>query len=194
MGEYRSEIHDWSSRWQNLHSPSIVANIGDRSNGFAESSTNTPARFRCLPIPKNSKNGTMFFRLRTRLDFGYAKEFVRVYQLERRMSLTETEWNLLELFCYFTIFSQGLFIIESDTDEMIEGIRKAKGMFVAKIRLELVGHLFDFGKCRSVMRCRSTIDDATCGHQRNEILIDHLRQRDQFVSILRDRFLRNAMG
>ena len=79
-------------------------------------------------------------------NFDYAKEFVRVYQIERRMPLTDREWNLLELFCYLTILNQVLFVVESETSaelsrQMIEEllnpleeIGKTEGMFLTKIR------------------------------------------------------------
>jgi Ser/Thr protein kinase RdoA (MazF antagonist) len=55
----------------------------------------------------------------------YAKQFLHEYQITRKMFLTNDEWNLLELYCYMTMFHQMLFTIQSRdhrkvTIEMIE--------------------------------------------------------------------------
>jgi Ser/Thr protein kinase RdoA (MazF antagonist) len=55
----------------------------------------------------------------------YAKQFLTEYQTARKMLLTNDEWNLLELYCYMTMFHQMLFTIQSRdnrevNDEMIE--------------------------------------------------------------------------
>jgi Ser/Thr protein kinase RdoA (MazF antagonist) len=55
----------------------------------------------------------------------YAKEFLIEYQNTRNMLLTNDEWNLLELYCYMTIFHQILFTIQlrdsrKGAEEMIE--------------------------------------------------------------------------
>jgi len=62
------------------------------------------------------------------------------------MLLTDDEWNLLETYCYLTIFNQILFVIEADEcakprenmiNELllpIEDIVKEKKMFLDKIR------------------------------------------------------------
>ncbi|CAF0997657.1 unnamed protein product [Rotaria sordida] len=75
----------------------------------------------------------------------YAKEFLIEYQNARNMLLTNDEWNLLELYCYMTMFDQILFTIESRDsgriiDEMInelilpiEQISQDK-MFLKKIQ------------------------------------------------------------
>ncbi|CAF2597974.1 unnamed protein product [Rotaria sp. Silwood2] len=57
----------------------------------------------------------------------YAKEFLMEYQNARNMLLTDDEWNLLELYCYMTMFDQILFTIQSRDngrviDEMINGL------------------------------------------------------------------------
>ncbi|CAF1026708.1 unnamed protein product [Adineta steineri] len=49
----------------------------------------------------------------------YAKQFLIEYQQTRKMSLTNDEWNLLELYCYMTIFHQILFIIQLQDNEKI---------------------------------------------------------------------------
>lgn len=79
-------------------------------------------------------------------DFNYAKEFLIIYQNERKMLLTNDEWNLLELFCYLTILNQILFVIEAENcakpmrnmiNELllpIEQIGKEKEKFLEKIR------------------------------------------------------------
>jgi Ser/Thr protein kinase RdoA (MazF antagonist) len=79
-------------------------------------------------------------------NFEYAKEFLDIYQKEREMVLTDDEWNLLELYCYFTILNQILFTIETKEcakparimiNELllpIEHIANAEKMFLEKIR------------------------------------------------------------
>ncbi|CAF1073068.1 unnamed protein product [Rotaria magnacalcarata] len=50
----------------------------------------------------------------------YAKTFLIEYQKARNMPLTNDEWNLLELYCYMTMFHQILFAIQSrDSGRMI---------------------------------------------------------------------------
>lgn len=82
----------------------------------------------------------------SQFNFDYAKEFLRVYQEERQMRLTEDEWNLLEVYCYLTILNQILFVIQSEKsakrpDEMInelllplESIANESERFIEKIR------------------------------------------------------------
>lgn len=48
------------------------------------------------------------------LQMNYIREFLIVYQSERQMRLTDDEWNLLEIYCYLTVFNQILFTIESE--------------------------------------------------------------------------------
>ncbi|CAF1415171.1 unnamed protein product [Rotaria sp. Silwood1] len=51
----------------------------------------------------------------------YAKTFLMKYQNARCMLLTNDEWNLLELYCYMTMFDQILFTIQSrDSGRVID--------------------------------------------------------------------------
>ena len=50
----------------------------------------------------------------SQLRMDYIRECLIVYQTERKMSLTDSEWNLLEIYCYLTILNQILFTIEAD--------------------------------------------------------------------------------
>jgi len=80
------------------------------------------------------------------LNFEYAKEFLNIYQNERELLLTDDEWNLLEIYCYLTIFNQILFVIEAEEcakpmrnmiNELllpIEHIAKEEKMFLKKFR------------------------------------------------------------
>lgn len=82
----------------------------------------------------------------SKFNFEYAKEFLIVYQNERKMLLTDEEWNLLEIYCYLTILNQILFVIEAEEcakpsrdmiNELllpIEQIAKEEKMFLKKIR------------------------------------------------------------
>lgn len=62
----------------------------------------------------------------SKFQLNYAREFLREYQQQRNQSLTDEEWNLLELYCYMTMFHQILFTIQSRdqhreiADDMIE--------------------------------------------------------------------------
>ena len=81
-----------------------------------------------------------------RFNFAYAREFLRVYQVERQMPLTEKEWSLLEIFCYLTLLNQVLFVAEAEKEEEesramieallspLEDIGESEGMFLEKIR------------------------------------------------------------
>ena len=48
------------------------------------------------------------------IQMNYVEEFLIIYQNERQMSLTKAEWNLLEIYCYLTVFNQILFTIEAE--------------------------------------------------------------------------------
>ena len=79
-------------------------------------------------------------------NFDYGKIFLINYQKERKMNLTDNEWNLLEIYCYLTIFNQILFVIqakqcakpiENMINELllpIEHIAKEKNFFLEKLR------------------------------------------------------------
>jgi Ser/Thr protein kinase RdoA (MazF antagonist) len=81
----------------------------------------------------------------SQMNTDYARQFLIEYQNTRNISLTNDEWDLLELYCYMTIFHQILFTIQSqdsgrDIEKMInelllpiEQISQDK-MFLTKIR------------------------------------------------------------
>ncbi|CAF1105541.1 unnamed protein product [Adineta steineri] len=73
-----------------------------------------------IPVIENEFEQIMFERnLEKNLPKDYAKQFLIEYQHTRKMSLTNDEWNLLELYCYMTIFHQILFIIHLQDNEKI---------------------------------------------------------------------------
>ncbi|CAF1331566.1 unnamed protein product [Adineta ricciae] len=52
----------------------------------------------------------------SKLQSDYVKEFLGVYENERRMLITEKEWQLMGTYCYFTVLNQILFTIEAEND------------------------------------------------------------------------------